>query len=120
MDPAVRNKAIDWFYQLFAWDQSERQRIDRAAAAMGYGLDPNQYVHPFPGSPPSNTVINMEPSKRNMFVPLCFIGLLGLVAGLSIALWYSLPSKHSQSPQEWEIKWKVREDGEWMDVKPAR
>ena len=47
----------DWLRQACAWDFAERQNLQRAAASMAYGLSPEQYARPFPGSPGSSVVI---------------------------------------------------------------
>lgn len=37
-------------HDLWLWDVSERQRIQRGAEAAGYGFDSREYSRPFPGS----------------------------------------------------------------------
>jgi hypothetical protein len=53
----------EWCRQLFAFDAAQKQHILRAAAAKSYGLDPDKYTSPFPGSPQSYVVMVQDPSK---------------------------------------------------------
>jgi hypothetical protein len=54
----LRKRVLDWMYTLFAHHTNESQAIGRAAAALGYGLDPKEYVSTFPGST-VNTIVNV-------------------------------------------------------------
>lgn len=57
---SLKETVRDWMRQAFAWDFTEKQRIQRAAMATGLGMNPEQYARPFPGS--NTTVTNYHQS----------------------------------------------------------
>jgi hypothetical protein len=61
-DEASKVSAKNWLRELFLWDTAQKQEVARAAMATGFGLNPQQYIKPFPGSNTSNvTNIGVTP-----------------------------------------------------------
>ena len=60
-NPILVNQVRDWVAQLFVWDLSEKQHINRAVVAKANGLPDAMYARPFPGSVPNSlTAVNMQ------------------------------------------------------------
>ena len=131
-------KARDWLRQLFVWDHAEKQQIARAGQALGYGLDPDKFVRPFPGSP-SNTTVNIAPAQRGgglgkVLGVVALLGTFGLAGTLGMAVLDKLksgeqnrspapvqPKAVEQQPHEWEVRWKLGPDGKWQtEVVPVK
>lgn len=119
----LREQAKHWMRSLFAWDVSEKQRLVRAATAKGLGLEPQEYVHPFPGTPVNVYQATKQSALRH--VPAILAGLaLGLTSagvGWMIATQQKKPVEAAQPDSkakmqgqgwEWQIEYKSK-DGEW-------
>jgi hypothetical protein len=64
--PNAAQKARAWLFELFVHAQNENSRINRAAAAKGFGLDPERYSSLYPGS---QVTINNPASNGQVAVP---------------------------------------------------
>lgn len=111
-----------WLYDLFAHDAAEKMRVARAAMALGYGLDPNEYARPFPGSS-VNIVMNdsqSQPSTKTNRIsqpgwnPLALLlagalGALGmnLVRPTAAPLPAPVPAAVAPAHKEIEVTWKI-------------
>lgn len=106
-----------WLHDLFVHDTSVKQEIGRAATAAGYGLDPQQFARPFPGSTTTVTIAPLTPSQTTNAGKWLAAALLLALAGSGFGLWalakpgVSLPLSSSGgiegASQEIEIRWKV-------------
>lgn len=106
-----------WLYDLFLHDQAVKQEMGRAATAIGYGLNPEQYTRPFPGS---NT--NVVIQKNGKLLPLLGGLLLGVggtvLGGLLLAknVGVPLPVPGVEWPvKEFDIDWKAKFDGKGLN-----
>lgn len=131
----LKETARDWFRQCLAWDFSEKQRLARAAMAVGMGFSPEQYARPFPGSAPNVTNISIgadappepkpappkPPAGKLATAALLGATLLGGGGAGAAALYYATREKPAETPaakaQEWE--WRVG-DGPWKPVETAK
>jgi hypothetical protein len=60
--PALRERVHTWMYTLFTHHQNQQQAILRAAAARGFGLEPEKYVSQYPGSDTTTNIVLTPPS----------------------------------------------------------
>ncbi len=68
---------------LWVHDANQKMAIQRAAVAMGYGLDPSQFDRPFPGSLNVNVQappIEHKPAGSSW---LKILGIIGLSIGMA-------------------------------------
>lgn len=129
--------ARDQLRQLFVWDTAEKQRINRAAAAMGYGLSPDAYARPFPGSPPTTvTIMQQTEAPRSGLLKKALIATalaVGAGGGGAAALLARKPEQAvtapppppsqeppAAGPQEYEIPWEIGPDGKLKWGEPRR
>lgn len=61
-NPTLVHQVQHWMAQLFVWDVAEKQHINRAAIATGYGLPDAIYARPFPGS--QGTSLNLTVQEK--------------------------------------------------------
>lgn len=115
MDP-VRQKARQLLYAVALHDIEEQQRLHRAVAAIGYGLDPAPFATPFPGSvtivnhaPPVQTPPRGWTAGHTVTLLMIVVGLL--LAGCAGAVAVML-SGGSPKPMQFEVEWQD-ENGKW-------
>lgn len=57
------NRWLHNMAELLVHHYNQSSNISRAAAAMGYGLNPYEYTHPYPGSTNNIVMVNDEVAK---------------------------------------------------------
>jgi len=117
---SLKETVRDWLRQSFAWDFSEKQRIQRAAMATGLGMNPEQYARPFPGS--NTTVTNYHQSGGNGTKILTTLALLTAGLGGGWLIGNSLRPETAVAPvtasEELEAVYEEQQpDGSWKEVK---
>lgn len=102
-------------HDAWVWDVAEQQRILRAATATGFGLDPQTYARPFPGTPPQQTFVAVEQNRNRLgglataalvaATGLGGVGLGGIAASqvLNAVARNPAPAATSVEPAEYEV-----------------
>ena len=122
MSPEEKERLRQALLQVVLHDTAEQLRIHRAAAALGFGLNPCDYAHPF-----QPTTVNIFPPPAGPAPPAvaprahpwlhCLL-VLATAAGLGggAAALYSL--WQGCKPIDLDVKWKLNDQGKWdADVK---
>lgn len=132
------NDTKKFLQDLFVHDTAVKQEIGRAAAAIGYGLNPYQYSRPFPGSTTVNISEQQPPAvqpapsaPRSGLTEKALLSAL-LLGGGGLAGWLAshqggapalpvAPGTTISTPKgvEWEIRWKMGPDGKWIVEREA-
>jgi len=109
----IKAGTLQNLHDAWLWDIAEQQRTQRAATAIGYGLNPYEFARPFPGTSSNLSVVQNSSSGIGRMAAaiagmaaLCGVGASGALLGAWAlgalgAVGQAQPGK--MTPQEYEV-----------------